>query len=128
VSTGNVAADFLRDSVAGVARAQWDAANTLDMRAYWVRHLRGNIVEAQFEALAVDSLACATDHPPPEGCRVAVMPLAEWRDKCWREQDARGGIVHVVAPASSGSGIGDSKCMRCTCGWVGPNASRRTTS
>lgn len=58
------------------------AANTTDLRRYWVRHLRGNIVEAQFEAVAADSLACATDHAPPEGCRIDVMPLAEWRDRC----------------------------------------------
>ena len=69
------------------------AANTQHPRSYWVRHLRGNVVEAQFEALAFDSLACATDHPAPEGCRVAVMPLAEWHDKCRLELEVRGELT-----------------------------------
>ncbi len=68
------------------------AANAQPMRAYWVRHMRGFIVEAQFEALAMDSLACATDHCAPEGCRTIVVPLAEWQEKCRAEQNARGDI------------------------------------
>jgi hypothetical protein len=74
--------DTLRGALFGAARAQFaQAANAQPMRAYWVRILRGTVVEQQFEALAADSLACATDHSPPEGCRVLVIPLEEWREQ-----------------------------------------------
>jgi hypothetical protein len=69
------------------------AANATPLRSYWVRHLRGRVVERQFEAVAADSLACATDHAPLEGCCVDVMPLAEWRARCEQEQRERGELT-----------------------------------
>jgi hypothetical protein len=81
-------AGTFREAMFGASRMQFAAANSSPLRAYWVRHLRGGIVEAQFEALSEDSLACATDHPGPEGCKVDVMPLEEWRDRCRAQQRA----------------------------------------
>lgn len=62
------------------------------MRRFWVRIIRGGIVEQQYEAVAVDSIAAATDAALlANGAKVDVMPMAMWaeRQRQWRELTAK---------------------------------------
>lgn len=71
---------------------QWfaPAANAQALQSFFVRFIRGGIVEAQFEAMAPDSIACVQQHiGAANGAKVDVMPLAAWREKCAAEARAR---------------------------------------
>lgn len=85
----------LLESLCGSERiaemAKNDAANQPGpMRAFWVRYVRGGIVESQFEAMAEDSVACVIQHMgAANGAAVKVMPLEQWQARCEREAQAR---------------------------------------
>lgn len=73
--------------------AAFAAATSLEgERKYWVRFIRGGIVERQFEFAASDSAtACAENIAAANGAKVDVMPIAKWREKQreWAELTAK---------------------------------------
>lgn len=98
----------IRALAAGIAhahplegRAFPEAANApAGLNRYWVRLLRCGMVERQFEAVATDSLAAATDAAMyANGAKVDVMPMAKWAEhqRQWRELTAK--CAHLPSDA-----------------------------
>jgi len=80
------------------------AANTpAKLHPFWVQYVRGGVIEAQFEAMAEDSIACVMQHMgAANGAAVKVMSLDAWHAKCAAEARARHEAEHEAAMAKEG--------------------------